>query len=409
MNSEKLWTRNFISISASTLFLFLTFYCLLVILPLYTLEDLHGQATDAGLVVTVFLLAAILIRPIAGQWLNRIEQRSLLLLSLFLFLIADLFYFFTHSITSLLILRFMHGISFGIVTTVCGTIVADLIPNSRKGEGMGYYAMAMNLAMVIGPFVGLTTFYKWGATTSFIISSIFALFALILGGSLRLPKEQQTAATKTQAAFHIKQLFEVSAVRISLTAAFFSFVYASILSFVSVYAKEIGLEKASSYFFVVYAAVMLLSRPFTGKLFDKRGANVIIYPAIVFFAIGMLLLSLAHTTLLFLLSAACIGLGWGTLFPCFQTIAVQNAAPKRRGVATATFLSIFDSGIGLGSFVIGLAAVHIHLSSLYLYCSLLVLIGVAVYYTLNGNHASAPVRSKHHRHEKSSGQHNQAV
>ncbi|MFC6601814.1 MFS transporter [Ectobacillus funiculus] len=91
MNSEKLWTRNFISISASTLFLFLTFYCLLVILPLYALEDLHGQATDAGLVVTVFLLAAILIRPIAGQWLGRIEKRSLLLLSLCLFLIADLF------------------------------------------------------------------------------------------------------------------------------------------------------------------------------------------------------------------------------------------------------------------------------------------------------------------------------
>lgn len=271
---------------------------------------------------------------------------------------------------------------------------------------MGYYAMAMNLAMVAGPFIGLTTFYNWGANAVFIISSSFAVFALILGGSLQLPKETATAATRP-AAFNITQLFEASAVRISVTAAFFSFVYASILSFVSVYAKEIGLAKASSYFFVVYAAVMLASRPFTGRLFDKRGANFIIYPAIVCFASGMLLLSMAHTTFLFLLAAACIGLGWGTLFPCFQTIAVQKAAPARRGVATATFLSIFDSGVGLGSFVIGLAAVHIHLSSLYLYCALLVVIGIGVYYTLNGNRASASIRSQQRKNEKASGQHNQ--
>lgn len=394
MSSEKLWTRNFISISASTLFLFLTFYCLLVLLPLYALEDLHGQETDAGLVVTVFLLAAILIRPIAGQWLGRIGKQQLLLASLFLFLGADLMYFFTHSLLSLLVLRFIHGISFGIVTTVCGTIVADLIPNSRRGEGMGYYAMAMNLAMVVGPFIGLTTFYKWGANAAFIISSIFALFALILGGSLRLPKETRALPNKMQASFSIQHLFEASAVRISVTAAFFSFVYASILSFVSVYAKEIGLEKTSSYFFVVYAAVMLLSRPFTGRLFDRRGANVILYPAIICFAGGMLLLSLAHTALLFLLAAACIGLGWGTMFPCFQTIAIQKAAPPRRGVATATFLSIFDTGIGIGSFLIGLAAVHIQLSSLYSYCALLVLSGIIVYYALNRERAVPSAHSQ---------------
>lgn len=393
MNSEKLWTKNFISISASTLFLFLTFYCLLVILPLYALEDLHGQKTDAGLVITVFLLAAIVIRPVAGQLLGRIGKKQMLLGSLFLFLAANLMYFFTGSMLSLLVLRFIHGISFGIVTTVCGTIVADLIPNSRRGEGMGYYAMAMNLAMVIGPFIGLTAFYNWGANAAFIISSAFAFFALILGGSLRLPKETGAIATKATA-FNITHLFEASAVRISITAAFFSFVYASILSFVSVYAKEIGLEQASSYFFVVYAAVMLVSRPFTGRLFDKRGANVI---AIVCFASGMLLLSMAHTSLMFLLAAACIGLGWGTMFPCFQTIAIQKAAPARRGVATATFLSIFDTGIGIGSFVIGLAAVHTALNSLYSYCAILVFLGLGVYYALNKEHAVVSVHSQQHK------------
>ncbi|MFL6557682.1 MAG: MFS transporter, partial [Bacillus sp. (in: firmicutes)] len=174
-----------------------------------------------------------------------------------------------------------------------------------------------------------------------------------------------------------------SAIPIAIVGYFLAIVYSALLSFVSVYATEIHLTEVSSLFFVVYAIVLLISRPFTGKWLDQYGPNVIVYPSIVLFAIGMFILSQSSGVVSFLLSAGMIGLGWGTLFPTFQTIAIQDAAPRKRGLATATFLSIFDIGIALGSFVLGLAAAKMSYSSVYSLCSFYVLLGLVLYYFLH--------------------------
>jgi MFS family permease len=383
MNKPKLWTRNFINTSLSSFFLFTTFYCLLVTLPVYALNFFHSKEYEAGLIVTVFILAAILIRPLAGIWIVRFGKRSVLICALLIFTVSTALYFFTGSMMSLLLLRFVHGIGFGIATTVSGTIVADIIPETRRGEGMGYYTMSMNLAMVIGPFIGLTAFGQWGINATIVLSILCTLCALICGLFITLPHEYVIPDSAPKSgAFRFGSLLERSAIRISLVGAFFALVYSAILSFVSVYAKEIGIAEVSSYFFVVYAIVLLLSRPFTGKWLDMYGPNIIVYPAIICFAAGMLLLSLAVTPFLFLFSAALIGLGWGTLFTVLQTIAIQTALPAKRGAATATFLSIFDLGIGIGSVVVGFAGSRIGFSSLYMVCSFLVLAGIVLYHHL---------------------------
>lgn len=385
MEHPKLWTKNFSFVSICTFFVFLAFYYLLVTLPVYALEKLHAKPSEAGLLITVFLVSAILIRPFAGKGMIRFGKQTMLLLSILIFFVSAILYFIPDSITALLILRFFHGIGFGMATTVCGAIVADIIPDSRRGEGMGYYIMSTNLAMVLGPFLGLMIMNQWGEVMMFTFSTIFSFFALMMTFLIKLPEQEPiTKSVVNRTVFNINDLFEKSAIRISLVAALFAIVYSSLLSFVSVYAGELGLVKVSSLFFVVYAIVLLISRPFTGKWYDRFGENVIIYPCIVCFAIGMLLLSQSTTSFLFLFSAALIGLGWGTLFPSFQTIAIQEAPAERRGLATATFLSIFDLGIGVGSFVIGLAAAKVDFSSLYFYCSLYVLFGLVVYYFLHG-------------------------
>ncbi|QNG60451.1 MFS transporter [Bacillus sp. PAMC26568] len=386
MKVQKLWTKNFLSVSLSSFFLFLTFYYLLVTLPIYSLHDLDGKPSQAGLIVTIFLLAAIIIRPFAGKWIENHGKRIVLIASLSIFALGSFLYYFTSTMNGLFLLRFFHGIGFGMATTVAGAIVADIIPESRRGEGMGYYAMSMNLAMVIGPFLGLTAMEQWGNATMFGISILTSLAALITGLFITLPKIMKIRSKVIPSIENrgLKGLFEASAIRIALVGGIFALVYSSILSFVSVYAKEIGLAEAASYFFVVYAVVMLMSRPFTGKWFDKYGPNFIIYPAILCFAAGMVLLSMSETSFTFLLSAALIGLGWGTLFPSFQTIALQSAAPKKRGLATATFLSIFDMGIGIGSFIVGVITTKVAFSTLYFYSSFFILGCLAVYYFLHG-------------------------
>ncbi|CAM3725877.1 MFS transporter [Mesobacillus zeae] len=385
-DQPELWTRNFISVSATNFFLFMTFYFLLVTLPIYVVENLGGEKSEAGLMTTVFLLSAILIRPFAGRWIEKHGGRKVLLFSLFVFLTATILYFFVSSITALMAVRFLHGIGFGIATTCTGAIVADIIPDSRRGEGMGYFILSSTLAMVIGPYVGLTAMQEWGVNAMLDFAAGSAVACVLAGNSIRVKKKQiQEQKERVQNPFNLKNLFEASAVPIAVTGSLFALAYSAILSFVSVYAGELGLGGISSYFFVVYAVVLLLSRPFTGKCYDLYGQNVIVYPAIVLFAIGMLLLGITDSAFLFLAAAACAGLGWGTLFPTYQTIAIQSAPPKRKAMATATFLSIFDIGIGLGSYIVGLAASLFSFRQLYLFGSAYILLGgTLIYYLLAG-------------------------
>ncbi|WHY66122.1 MFS transporter [Neobacillus sp. SuZ13] len=394
MNKPKLWTKNFISISLSNFFLFLTFYVLLVTLPIYAIQEFDSNASQAGLMTTVFLISAIISRPVAGQWLEKSGHKKVLLTALIVFSGASLLYFFPKTIMGFLAIRLLHGVGFGMATTAVGAIVADLIPISRRGEGMGYFIMSTNMAMVLGPFIGLTAIQQWGAETLFIISVIVAFGALITGLSVKVKGTEETVLPIVQSTFSFKNLIEPSAVPIAIVGGFLAIVYSALLSFVSVFATEIHLAEVSSLFFVVYAIVLLISRPFTGKWLDLYGPNVIVFPSILLFAIGMFVLSQSGSALSFLLSAGMIGLGWGTLFPTFQTIAIQDAAPRKRGLATATFLSIYDIGIAFGSFVVGLAAAKMDYSSLYFFSSFYVLIGIILYYFL---HTRKQVSFKEHK------------
>ena len=391
--SNKLWTKDYISVCLTTFFMFLNYYYLLVTIPIYLIQDLQGNTTQAGILVAVFYVAAILIRPIAGKWIETYGIKKIFLVSLIIYLVAAFMYFFTTTLISLTVLRFIHGIGFGMVTTSTGTIVASIIPNGRKGEGMGYYGLMLNISMALGPFVGLLAITQWGSSVMFIVSAVSVVLGTITGFLISLPKEEIKVATEKPVkhkGLKMKDLIELSALPISLVSFFFALVYASIVSFVSVYAKELQLTEIASYFFIIYVIALLISRPFTGKWFDQYGANIIMIPSIISFALGMFLLSQAEGAFLFLLSAAFIGLGWGTIFPTAQTIAIQVAPPERKSVATATFLSTMDSGIGIGSVIVGIVGAQLGYSSLYFYSSIMVLAGLVVYYLLHGKTSRSP-------------------
>ena len=381
MKKQPLWTKDFLGISFISLFLFLVFYILLTTLPIYVLDELHGNETQVGLIVAVFLIAAVLCRPFTGKWIDAIGRKKILLSSVIIFSISSVLYIWTDSIPLLLGLRFLHGIGFGMATTATGAIIADIVPNERKGEGLGYYALFMNLAMVIGPFAGLTIIQITSFNLLFILCAFLSFIA-------RIP-EAPVAEKKVHSKFSIGSFFEKNAIPVSIVGGILALAYSGILSFISVYAKELGLFKAASFFFVVYAVAIVISRPFTGKWFDLYGENKIVYPSIILFAIGMVLLSQANSTFLFLSSAAIIGLGYGSLSPSLQTVAINHSAPSKRGLATSTFFTFFDSGIGIGSYALGVIAMYTSLSILYLVLAAVVLLALLMYYLLHGK-KSAP-------------------
>ncbi|CAM3913761.1 MFS transporter [Lederbergia lenta] len=384
MQKQPLWTKNFMGVSMSNFFLFLTFYLLMVTLPIYTMEQLNGSAAEIGLVVTIFLIGAIIVRPFSGIWIVHIGERKMLTISLTLILISSVLYCFSNSLITLLIFRFIHGLGFGMATTATNTLVAKLIPDNRRGEGMGYYATFMNLAMVLGPFIGLTLVQYISFTMIFIICTIFGVLSILFLSLISMKQIEAQSITKPKMQFTFKQLIYKKAVPISIVAGTLAIGYASILSFVSVYAAELNLISAASYFFVVYAVFLLASRPFTGKWFDQYGENVIIYPAILLFGIGVLLLSQAQGTFVFLLSGAVIGIGFGTITSALQTIAIRTASQHSIGMATSTYFTFFDTGIGFGSFILGTIAVSMGYSKLYFILGFFILACLGLYYLLHG-------------------------
>ena len=387
MQRQPLWRRDFLSICLSSLFLFITYYALVATLPVYVMEVLNGGDREAGLTLTAFIIAAVLFRPLAGKWVDELGRKKIFLLFSAVFMVSTFLYFGIASLLFLLALRFVHGVSFGFATTAMAAIATDLVPDERKGEGIGYYAMFMNIAMVIGPFMGLTIMHQLGFTTLVVILSVLSILSFVCGGLTRVLEHKSSAKPTANRTFHWKNFIEPGAVPISLTALLLSFAYSGLLSFIPVYAKELGMMEVSSYFFVIYAIMIVVSRPFTGRLFDRMGENIVVYPSIVLYAIGLILLSQAHTPIMFLVASGVIGLGYGSVFPSFQAIAIKSSPTERRGLATGTYFLLLDTGMGVGSFVLGIIASSTSYSFMYILSSLVVVFGGIVYYTLHHQRA----------------------
>lgn len=387
MERQPLWRKDFLSICLSSLFLFITYYALVATLPIYVMEILNGGDREAGLTLTAFIIAAVLFRPLAGKWVDELGRKKIFLLFSAVFMVSTFLYFGIASLLFLLALRFVHGVSFGFATTAMAAIATDLVPDERKGEGIGYYAMFMNIAMVIGPFMGLTIMHQLSFTTLVVILSVLSILSFVCGGLTRVLEHKSSAKPAANRTFHWKNFIEPGAVPISLTALLLSFAYSGLLSFIPVYAKELGMMEVSSYFFVIYAIMIVVSRPFTGRLFDRMGENIVVYPSIILYAIGLILLSQAHTPVMFLVASGVIGLGYGSVFPSFQAIAIKSSPTERRGLATGTYFLLLDTGMGVGSFVLGVIASSTNYSFMYVLSSLVVVFGGIVYYTLHHQRA----------------------
>ncbi|TKD68280.1 MFS transporter [Pseudalkalibacillus hwajinpoensis] len=371
-----IWTKSFINIFVSNLFVFIVFYALLTLLPIYVTDAIGGSESQAGLIITIFLLSAIIVRPFSGRLIDRFGKKKMLVTSAGFFAITSFIYPLVDHYFALLLLRFFHGVWFSIVTTAAGAIAADSIPRERRGEGLGYFAMSMNLAVVTGPFIALTLLQFVSYVTIFLILSAIMIVGVLC--TLGIKTIENSAPVKTSK-LAFEDLFEKKSFPIAIVGLFVAFSYASVISFISLYAKSLGLLDAAGFFFAVFAVAMLVSRPFTGRLFDTRGPNTVILPAFVLFAIGLMTLSFTNVAWMLLLAGAFIGLGYGSIVPSFQTLAIQAAPESRSAHATATFFTFFDTGIATGSYVLGIIVTTMGYANLYMSLSIFV-IGILFFY-----------------------------
>lgn len=377
MNKEPIWTKPFISLFVTNIAVFIVFYGLVSALPLYAIGVLGRTDQEAGLLMTIFLLSAIVVRPFTGKILDVTGKRKMLWISLILYLLCTILYYFIQPFGALLVLRFAQGIWFSIITTAAVSLAADIVPVARRGAGLGYFTMSTNLAVVLGPLIALSIIQTFSFDVLFIVMSILMVIGVLT--SALAPVGALPEKTVGKKRMSIGDLFEKGAMPVALFGSMIGLSYASVLSYLSIYAQEKGLLALASTFFLVFAAVMLVTRPFTGRLFDEKGPQYVIIPGFISFAIGLVLLANMDSAVSFLIAGGFVGFGYGALVPSFQTLAVQSTKHERSGYATATFFTFFDSGLALGSYVLGLIAIHYGYQNVYLAAAILVFLVFLVY------------------------------
>ena len=305
-----------------------------------------------GLVITVYVLGSVLARLFSGFLVDRFGKKKLGIISFGIFFLACITYLgVKNGLIAFLAVRFVHGMSYAVASTAINTGIISIVPQHRQGEGIGYFSMFLNLAMVIGPSIGLFLWKYYSITIILWAVVVLAFIALVCMTLLRIP---ETKPAKTDLTWH--DIIEVRALPLSFVAFCIFFSYSSLVGFLASFTQELKLENIASIFFVIYGVMIVGFRPFIAKLFDRLAPSVFFYPSILLFIGGMVLLGFATTNWMVIASGVLMGLSYGVLNPLLQNLTIQQVPVERIGAATATFFLMCDLGYGIGSYLLGIFA-----------------------------------------------------
>lgn len=359
---DKLITKNYIEILAANFLLFFGFWLLMPVLPFYLSEVFNANKTTIGAVLSCYTIAALCIRPFSGYLLDTFARKPLYLLAYFTFTAIFGGYLIAGTLTLFILFRIIHGVSFGMVTVSGNTIVIDIMPSSRRGEGLGYYGLANNIAMSIGPMTGLFLHDAGVDYTLIFCCSLVSCLTGFLCASL--VKTTYKPPVKREP-ISLDRFILLKGIPAGFSLLLLSIPYGMTTNYVAMYAKQIGIQASTGFFFTFMALGMAVSRLFSGRLVDRGKVTQVIEAGLYlvcfcFFSLsacGWLIdWSLQWTTYFLFVIALLLGIGFGTMFPAYNTLFVNLAPNNQRGTATSTYLTSWDVGIGAGMLLGGYIA-----------------------------------------------------
>ncbi len=387
MNTDRLWSPAFINYGVSSGIFYMTQYVLVAALPIILTAELGGTALDAGLAMTYFQIGTILCRPFAGRLIDGLDKRIILLISSALFFVIMELFNLTTSLQTIFVLRGLHGAIFALGTTVMAALAVVVLPASRKGEGINMFAVFSNIAMVLGPAVGLYALQAYGSSALYIFLTGMTALALILSNIIRLPKELAKPKQKSSKGWHISQFIEKRSLPWALMGLFIGFTYSGVLVFIPIELNSMGTGVWGSVFFALFALMIIISRPLVGKVYARFGSKFVIYPGVALFILGLSALGIVTTPIGIICTAPLLGLGYGAAQPAFQALAVQSAPIERAGVSTATYFLALDIAVGAGSVVLALIANALGYQYLYQITALIMVVALALYHFVIRKHS----------------------
>ena len=380
MDSNRLWSPAFTNYGISSGILYMTQYVLVAALPIVITSELAGSDLDAGLAMTYFQIGTILCRIFAGRLIDGFNKRIVLLISTALFFIIMGLFNFTTSLEAVFVLRGLHGVVFALGTTVMATLAVLVLPPNRKGEGVNMFAIFSNIAMVLGPAIGLYALSSYGSMALYIFLTVMTGLAMVLSNIIPLSKELTLPKQSKYKGWHISQFIENKSLPWALMGLFIGFTYSGVLVFIPIELNSMGAGIWGSAFFAIFALMIIISRPIVGKIYARYGSKIIIYTGLGLFILGLFVLGLAITPLAILFTAPLLGLGYGAAQPAFQALAIQSAPIERAGVSTATYFLALDISVGAGSVILAVLASAWGYQYLYMFTALVMVIALALYH-----------------------------
>lgn len=369
---ERLISKDFVLVMVASLGTSFTNFIFFTAMPLYTLK-VTGSDFFSGLMMTVYSIAALAARPVAGIVSDRYGRVRLLVAGAAICAAACALYGFTTAIVMLLFIRVVNGIGFGTSSTCAGAAAADIIPKSRMAEGIGYYSLYSTVSTALGPYIALAVVGKGEMEdfrTLFFFTAGLCLMSTICSSCITYERRRRQASSENpggeQAAAE-----EAASQPSELPKTFLGFEYAvflpmavlillffgqtSINTFLALIAAQRGFGNIGL-FYTISAACLFASRFLYAKLMDRRGPEVLVVPGILCLTACILAIPFVGSELLLYIIAVPLGFANGAVYPSINAMLFLRCSPQRRGTASAAYFASIDIGFALGGVVFGLIA-----------------------------------------------------
>jgi MFS family permease len=374
----KLWSKNFLLLLAGNVLIYQGILMLIPTFPVY-IKQIGGNDLQASLPFALMSISALIMRSISGNAADKYGRRPLLILGLFLLIFFNCSFLYVSAIESILILRFFQGIGLGISSTILATIMSDIVPMQRRGEGTGYYSVSIVIATSLATIIGIELMKYYDFMVVLLVSTALTAVGMILALGIAIPPiKMLSKSTHKKSSLRWSDLFEKNALLPASLCFLHSIALGGIMSFIMLYGKEIGVENTWIYF-IGHISMILISRPFAGKLFDQKGHAVVIVPGIVLMLIGLTWLSYAHSASSLFIASCFFGLGYGAAHPSLQAWAINRSPANRKGAANGTFLSSLDLGYAVGAVLLGSIATNTNYAMMYRISTLFLVVFAGIY------------------------------
>ncbi len=333
--------------------MFFSFYLIAPILPIYLDSEFAADKDTIGLVLSGYVVAALLVRPFSGFIMDSFDRKKVLMLCFFFFFILFTGYVWAVSLWMFAFVRTLHGLPFGATTVANSTVAVDVLPSSRRNEGMGFYGLSNNLAMATAPTAGI---YVYSVTGDFRLLFWISLVAAGLGflaASSIKPRGRLKVANKPK--MSLDHFFLSRGWLLAVNIMLFGLCWGVMSNYVAIYSREeFGITDGSGIFFAVIATGLVVSRLYGAKSLREGKLTENALQGAALSSVGLTLFALSSETWAYYLSALLLGLGNGRMYPAFLNMFISMARNDQRGTANSTILTSWDLGMGIGILAGGL-------------------------------------------------------